>query len=542
MSLVAAFAITMLLAPQPKAKPTPVPPPPPGTMEAKKLELLKSEVIAEVEKNKDMVQQMVDQIFSYGELGFQETETSNYLVGILEKNGFTVQKGVSGIPTAWFARWGSGKPVISLGTDIDGIPKSSQKPGVAYPEPLVEGAPGHGEGHNSGMAVNIVAALAVKKVMERDKIPGTIVIWPGVAEELVGTKAIYVRDGFFKDVDITLFSHVSSDMRAAWGTQASNALVSVRYDFTGAAAHSAGSPWRGKSALDAVELMNVGWNYRREHLKYTQRSHYVIPDGGDQPNVVPSKASVWYYFRETDYKNTKDLWDIGNRVAQGAAMMTDTMFTSTVLGSAMDHHMSKPVAEAMNENIKRVGMPAWDENDQTLAKAVQKELAVKEEGLGLKVSDLEGPVEDKARTGSGSDDIGDIQWNTPSVTLRYPANIPNLPGHSFWNGIAMATPIAHKGSTAGAKVMATTMLDLFAKPGLVADSWKYFNEVQTKERKYISFLSATDKPAIHLHKEIAEKFREKMRPYYYDPTKYKTYLEQLGIKYPTVRTPPASKE
>ncbi len=536
MSLIAAFALTVLLAPQPKTKPAPVPP---GTMEAKKLEALKVEVIAEVEKNKDQVQQMVDQIFSYGELGFQEVETSKYLVDILKKNGFAVQEGVSGIPTAWFARWGSGKPVISLGTDIDGIPKSSQKPGVAYPAPLVEGAPGHGEGHNSGMAVNIVAAIAVKKLMERDKIPGTIVIWPGVAEELVGTKAIYVRDGFFKDVDITLFSHVDSEMKANWGTQGHNALVSVRYDFTGTAAHSAGSPWRGKSALDAVELMNAGWNYRREHLKYTQRSHYVIPDGGDQPNVVPSKASVWYYFRETDYQGTKDLWDIGNRVAQGAAMMTDTMFTSTVLGSAMDNHMSKPVAEAMSMNMKRVGMPAWDENDQTLAKAVQKELSVKEAGLSTKVSDLEGPVDDKARTGGGSDDIGDVQWNTPSVTLRFPANIPNLPGHSFWNAIAMATPIAHKGATAGAKVMATTMLDLFAKPQLVADSWKYFNEVQTKDRKYVSFLSPTDKPAIHLNEGIAERFREKMRPYYYDSTKYKTYLEQLGIKYPTIRTAPA---
>jgi aminobenzoyl-glutamate utilization protein B len=265
----------------------------------------------------------------------------------------------------------------------------------------------------------------------------------------------------------------------------------------------------------------------------------VIPDGGDQPNVVPSKASVWYYFRETDYQSTKDLWDIGNRVAQGAAMMTDTMFTSTVLGSAMDHHMSKPVAEAMNANIQRVGMPAWDNDDLALARAVQKELAVKEEGLATKVSDLQGPADPKTRVGSGSDDIGDIQWNTPSVTLRYPANIPNLPGHSFWNAIAMATPIAHKGSTAGAKVMATTMLDLFARPQLVADSWKYFNEVQTKERKYVSFLSPADKPAIHLNEGIAERFREKMRPYYYDSTKYKTYLEQLGIKYPTIRTAPA---
>ena len=542
MSLVFAFALTVLLAPQPKVKPTPVPPPPPGTMEAKRLETLKTEVIAEVEKNKDMVQQMVDQIFSFGELGFQEVETSKYLVGILEKNGFTVTKGVSGIPTAWFARWGSGKPVISLGTDIDGIPKASQKPGVAYPDPMIVGAPGHGEGHNSGMAVNVVGALAVKKVMEREKIAGTIVIWPGVAEELVGSKAIYVRDGLFKDIDITLFCHVASDLGVSWGTQSSNALVSVRYDFTGAAAHAAGAPWRGKSALDAVELMDVGWNFRREHLKYTQRSHYVIPDGGDQPNVVPSKASVWYYFRETDYAATKNLWDIGNRVAQGAAMMTDTMWTSTVLGSAMDHHMSKPVAEAMDANIKRVGMPTWDDNDVTLAKAVQKELAVKEEGLATKVKELEGPVDEKTRTGGGSDDIGDIQWQMPSVTLRYPANIPNLPGHSFWNAISMATPIAHKGSTAGAKVMAATLLDLFAKPQIIIDAQKYFNEVQTKDRKYISFLKADDKPAVHLNKEILEQYREKMRPYYYDPTKYKSYLEQLGIKYPTVRTtPPAAK-
>lgn len=538
MSFVAAFALTALLVPQPKAKPAPAPP---GTMEAKKLDALKTEAIAEVENNKDMVQQMVDQIFSFGELGFQEVETSKYLVDLLRKNGFTVEEGVAGMPTAWFARWGSGKPVISLGTDIDGIPKSSQKPGVAYPEPLVEGAPGHGEGHNSGMAVNIVGALAVKKIMEREKMPGTIVIWPGVAEELVGSKAIFVRDGLLKDVDVTLFSHVSSDLKVAWGTQSSNALASVRFDFSGQAAHSAGAPWRGKSALDAVELMNVGWNFRREHLKYTQRSHYVIPDGGDQPNVVPSKASVWYYFREVDYQTTKNLWDIGTRIAEGAALMTDTTFTQTLLGSAMDHHMSKPVAMAMDENIRRVGMPTWDEDDLTLAKAVQRELAVKEEGLETKVAELGGPADEKTRVGSGSDDIGDIQWNMPSVTLRYPANIPNLPGHSFWNAIAMATPIAHKGSTTGAKVMAATLLDLFAKPQLVADAWKYFNEVQTKDRKYVSFLRPGDQPAIHLNKEILALHRERMRPYYYDATKYKTYLEQLGIKYPTYRiTTPAA--
>ena len=163
---------------------------------------------------------MVDSIFSFGELGFQEIETNRYLIDILKKNGFTVQEGVAGIPTAFVATWGSGKPVIALGSDIDGIPQASQKPGVAYHAPMIDGAPGHGEGHNSGQALNITAALAVKKIMERDKLPGTIRIWPGTAEELVGTKAYFVRAGLFKDVDVALFTHVGDDLGVSWGDRA----------------------------------------------------------------------------------------------------------------------------------------------------------------------------------------------------------------------------------------------------------------------------------------------------------------------------------
>jgi len=181
-----------------------------------RLKVLKQQAIDDIDGMKDFTQQTIDQIYSFGELGFQEFETSKYLVGILKKNGFTVRDGVSGIPTAWIATWGSGKPVIALGTDIDGLPQTSQKPGIPWHEPLVEGAPGHGEGHNSGQALNITAALAVKKIMEREKLPGTIVIWPGVAEELVAAKAFYVRDGLFKDVDVVLFSHVSSSMGVSW--------------------------------------------------------------------------------------------------------------------------------------------------------------------------------------------------------------------------------------------------------------------------------------------------------------------------------------
>ncbi len=501
-----------------------------------RLEKLKREAAAEVDANATLAQQMVDSIFSFGELGFQEFETTRYLVDILKKNGFTVQEGIAGIPTAFMATWGSGKPVIALGSDIDGIPQSSQKPGVAYHEPLIEGAPGHGEGHNSGEALNVVAALAVKKLMERDGIKGTIRIWPGAAEELVGTKAYFVREGYFKDVDVALFTHVGNNLGVSWGARDGNGLVSVEYTFLGETAHSAGAPWRGRSALDALELMDVGWNFRREHLRLQQRSHYVITNGGDQPNVVPRTASVWYYFRETTYPRIKEMWAIGDKIAQGAALMTDTQLESTrVLGSAWPQHFNKVIAETTYANIQKVGLPAWSDDDQKLAKALQKELKSRETGLSTELDKLGGPVDDADNRGGGSDDIGDVSWAVPTVTLRYPSNIPGLPGHNWANAIAMATPIAHKGVVAGAKVQAMTMLDLLLRPELVQQAWDYYTNVQTKDQKYEPLIRPQDKPAIWLNKGIMDKYRPEMKKYYYDPTKYKTYLEQLGIRYPTVR-------
>jgi aminobenzoyl-glutamate utilization protein B len=496
---------------------------------------LKNEAVKDVESMQDFTQQMVDSIFSFAELGFQEVETHRYLVDILKKNGFTVQEGIAGIPTAFMATWGSGKPVIALGSDIDGIPQASQKPGVAYHDPLIPGAPGHGEGHNSGQAVNITAAIAVKKLMEREKLPGTIRIWPGTAEELVGTKAYFVREGFFKDVDVALFTHVGDNLGVSWGDASGTGLVSVEYTFRGQTAHSAGAPWRGKSALDAVELMNIAWNYRREHLPLEHRSHYVITDGGDQPNVVPRTSSVWYYFRQTTYPRIKELWQIGDEIAKGAALMTGTELMPTrVLGAAWPRHFNRIVAETTWANIQKVGLPKWSEDDQTLARALQKELGSNPRGLSTRLAEqLSGPV--RENRGGGSDDIGDVSWSVPTVTMRFPSNIPGLPGHNWANAIAMATPIAHKGATAGAKVQAMTMLDLLLKPALVEQAWDYFRNVQTKELKYEPLIRPDDRPAIDLNKEIMEKYRPELKKYYYDPSRYKTYLEQLGISYPTVR-------
>ncbi len=507
----------------------------PAVKDPPRVAQLKKEVTADVESMKDFTQQMVDSVFSFGELGFQEIETNRYLIDILKKNGFTVQEGVAGIPTAFVASWGSGKPVIALGSDIDGIPQASQKPGVAYHAPLIEGAPGHGEGHNSGVPLNITAAIAVKKIMERDKLPGTIRIWPGTAEELVGSKAYFVRDGMFKDVDVALFTHVSDTLSVTWGDRDGTGLVSVQYSFRGETAHAAGSPWRGRSALDAVELMNIGWNYRREHLPLEQRSHYVITDGGDQPNVVPRAASVWFYFRQTTYPKIKELWGIGDAIAKGAAMMTGTeLLPPRVLGTAWPQHFNKAVAEAAFANSNATGMPAWSDADQTLAKALQKELGAREQGLSARLgTELAGPVRDNR--GGGSDDIGDVSWNVPTITLRYPANIPGLPGHNWANAIAMATPIAHKGVTAGAKVQAMTIIDLLTKPALVQSAWDYFRNVQTKDVKYEPLIRSADTPAVELNKATMDKFRPEMKKFYYDPAKYKTYLEQLGITYPTVK-------
>jgi aminobenzoyl-glutamate utilization protein B len=463
----------------PGSQGTPTPPGPP------RVEELKKEVAADVETMKVTTQQMVDQVFSFGELGFQEFETSKYLTAILEKNGFKIERGFAGIPTAWVATWGTGKPVIALGSDIDDIPQASQK--------------------------------------------------PGVAEELVGAKMYFIRAGMFRDVDISIFAHVGANLGVSWGAGFGTGLQSIEYTFKGESAHAAAQPWRGRSALDGVELLDVGWNFRREHLRLQQRSHNVIVNGGDQPNVVPPNASVWYYFRETDYPHIKELREIGDRIAKAAAMMTDTEVSMRILGAAWPQHMNKTVAETMAANILAVGLPKWDDADIALAKGIQKELKQPQIGLATQLGGLRGGLDPEQNMGGPSDDIGDVSWNVPTVTLSYPANIPNLPGHNWANAIAMATPIAHKGVTAGAKVQAMTVIDMLMRPELVQQAWDYFKNVQTKDQKYIPFINDKDQPALWLNEKIMQKYGPEMKKFYYDPTKYKTYLEQLGIKYPTVR-------
>jgi aminobenzoyl-glutamate utilization protein B len=249
---------------------------------------------------------------------------------------------------------------------------------------------------------------------------------------------------------------------------------------------------------------------------------------------------VWYYLRERTYEDIKAMYDDAVKIAKDVADMTGTKVSYRLLGTAWPGHFNKAIAEATYKNAKMIGLPVWDSSDQQLARAVQKLVAAPKkdllgnpiDGLATKLDSLRGSV--PFSWGGGSDDIGDISWNLPTIVLWYPSNIPGLPGHSWPNAIAMATPIAHKGVIAGAKTLSATLIDMLTDPKIIEDAWAYFRNVQTKDVKYIPFIEATTPPPIHLNKTTMDKFRPELKQYYYDPSKYKTYLEQLGIKYPTL--------
>ncbi len=502
---------------------------------AQELSPLKQQLSAGIDSRTKLVQEMVDSIFSFAEPGFQEYRTSEYITAILEENGFEIEMGIAGIPTAWKATWGTGKPVIALGSDIDALLGLSQVPGISETTPLVSGAPGHGEGHNSGMPAMVVAALAVKDIMIENNIPGTLMLWPGIAEELLATKAYFVRDGLFDEVDANIFTHVGRDLNTSWGDARNNGMVSVEYSFSGRTSHGAAAPWEGRSALDAVEVMNYAWNMRREHLPLSQRSHYVISNGGGQPNIVPGEASVWYYFRDESFDSVRTLYEIGNTISEAAAMATETTVQRRVLGYAAPHHGNRPIAEAAYENIKMIGLPNWSEDDSAFSNSVQRGLRgndITPIPLATEVGPLSTPAtRGEARMGY-SDDVGDIMWTIPTITIGYPSNIPNTIPHHITSAMAMATPIAHKGAVAGAKAVGMTTLDLLTDPSLLDRANDYFVNVQKALTTYDSLLSEDDTPAIELNSEVMNRMRESMEPYYYDPTRYDSYLEQLGINYP----------
>jgi aminobenzoyl-glutamate utilization protein B len=451
-----------------------------------------------------------DAIWSYAELGMQEFKSSELLASTLEDEGFTIERGAAGMPTCFVASYGSGHPIIGILGEFDALPMISQKGRVPKQDPLIDGAPGHGCGHNTMGTAASAAAIAVKKAMDEFGFKGTIRVYGSPAEETIISRPYMIKAGLFDDVDLVIDNHNSSQLSTGYGVSG-NAIISTFFTFKGKTAHSAGAPWTGRSALDAVELMNVATNYLREHLFYTERMHYVITAGGEAPNVVPDKATVWYYVRNSDDR-VEDMYDRVLNCAKGAALATGTELVEVrTIAAAHQRHSNKGMAELLQRNIDIVGLPEWTEEEHQFAKELQKELGKEEEGMPTELKPLKEP--DETFVGGGSSDVGDVTLVAPTATLRFPGGVPGGIGH-HWSAVAANYgSAAWKGLNTGAKVMAASAIDLFTKEELRNEIIAEF-EAYSKEHPYKSFLPEDATPPLDLNKELMEKYIKQLENFY----------------------------
>ena len=464
-----------------------------------------------IDRNADQIALVGDVIYYFGEPGMQEYETSKFLKTTLEQIGFMVEVGGAGLPTNVWAKWGSGKPVIAIATEMDSLPEGSQTPGSIPRKPLVEGAPGHMEGHNVMAAVAVGAAHAVKKAMEQFKLPGTVVVSIGPAEEQVMSRPYLVREGYFKDVDAAIITHIADGLATGYGLQ-NYALIGAKFTFKGKTAHGAVNPWDGIDAVDAVELMDIGFDKLREHLRPTYRGHRAITIGGVQPNIIPDVGQIWWFIRDANGPWAKENFDKLVNIGRGAALMTGTTMEMEPFGAAWPSLGNKAIADAVQKNIDMVGMPKWTDEEVKFAKELQKSMGIKEQGLATQASPLRAGTQN-----TSSNDIGDITWVVPTGTVRFPSAVLGVQAHHWTAGITPTMSIAHKGAVVGAKVIAASVLDLMTSPELLVAAKKQFQE-DTKDTKYFSLLPPGAKPPLDLNREMMDKYRPAMRKFYLDKT------------------------
>lgn len=431
-------------------------------------------------------------IWTYAELGLQEHRSAARLIGVLKKAGFKVKEGVSDMPTAFVAEHGSGRPIIGILAEYDALPELSQQiTGERKADP--SRSTGHGCGHSALGTAAVGAALAVKAVYEKHNLKGTVRVYGTPAEETVIGKVYMTLDGQFNDLDVCLHWHPSTKNKIEYGS--AKAIISAKYTFTGLPAHAAGSPEKGRSALDGVELMNVGVNYMREHVKETSRIHYVITNGGGQPNVVPATAQVWYFIRANTHEDAEDQFDWIKDIAEAAAKMSRTKVQIQIDTDCHEIIPNLPLAKMTLRNFHKVGPPKFDEADLKLAAQLQTPLR---ESFGLKeqkplhdtIEDL--PAKPYAPEG-GSTDVGDVSWHVPTMGLQTVCFAAGSPGHSWQNVAAIGSPIGHKGMLAAAKVLALSTVDLLQDEQVVKEAKADFQE-RMKDRRYTSRIPKGQKP------------------------------------------------
>jgi aminobenzoyl-glutamate utilization protein B len=460
-----------------------------------------------IERNAEQIAAIGDTVYYFGELGMQEFESAKFIKGVLESIGFTVETGAAGMPTNIWAHWGTGKPQIVIVSEIDALPGGSQTPGNIERKPLIQGAPGHMEGHNTHAGVAIGAAYGVKQAMQRYNIPGSVAISLGPAEEQLISRPYLVRAGLYKDADIAVLLHIGDNFATGYGL-ATYAAISAKFTFHGKNAHGAMNPWDGKDAVDAVELMDIGFDKLREHLRPTYRAHRAITAGGIQPNIIPDYGQIWWFVRDANMPAAKETFDKLTKIAEGAALMTGTTMEYRIDAAAWPQLSLKSIADTLQANIDTVGMPQWSEEEQGFARQFQSAMNAKLIGLNTKVTPLGAQPQVAA-----SDDKGDVSWIVPSAVLYFPASVPGINYHNWPAAVTPTSTIAHKGMVAGSKALAGAILDFLTKPELIKQARAEFDQATT-EMKYFDVLPADAKPPLDLNKDTMERYRAEMSKFY----------------------------
>ena len=448
----------------------------------------KQDVIEQVDALEQEIADMSRELWDYSEIALLETQSAEFLAGILENEGFTVERGVADMPTAFVAEWGTGHPVIGILAEYDALPNIGNDP-VPERQPRADGHPhGQGCGHNLFGAGSVGAAIALKRTMDANGIKGTVKLFGTPAEETVVGKVYMANAGVFDGIDITLDWHPFFETSVT--NSRGQAMNNFQVEFFGKAAHGAYDPWNGRSALDAVEMMNHGANLMREHIEPTARIHYVIPDGGEAPNVVPAYAKVWYYVRDDDRRKVLANYDWLTQIAEAAAMATQTTHKITLITGVHEILLNRPLQEAMQANLEYVGAPVFDEEDHAFARELQTAVGIEPLGYPTEIEPLAADVQP---TEGGSTDVAEVTRLAPGVSLYVATAGLNLPWHSWAASASHGRPNAARGASVAAKVLALTAMDFLQDEDLRHKAKAEFDE-KMKDQPYVSPVPKGQKP------------------------------------------------
>ena len=430
-------------------------------------------------------------IWEYSEVGYKETKSAAAHVAELKAAGFNVEEGVAGIPTAFIASWGSGRPIIGIMAEYDALPGLSQQESPEK-KARVEGDPGHGCGHNLLGAGAVFAAVATKDELATRKLPGTIRLYGTPAEEGGGGKVYIARAGLMKDLDVMLSWHPGDRNQAGVGTTLAN--TSAKFRFRGIAAHAAGSPDKGRSSLDAVMLTGMGIEFLREHVPAETRIHYVITKGGEAPNVVPAFAETYVYARHSHMPTLDNVWDRIVKIAQAGALATETTMEMELINSVYNTLPNDALAALTDKNLRRVGGLTYNAEESAFAAAIAKSFPPAEDPLPLSsASEVQIP---RATVSSSSTDAGDVSWQVPTSSLSTATFVPGTPGHSWQSAACAGGSIGRKGMMVAAKTLALSAMDLFTDPGLVKAARESFDK-RRNGFEYKSRVPADQKPPLN---------------------------------------------